>query len=62
MVLGLEALLHAAFEGLISPGIFVLCKQGVIFVNIWLADQTNSYINIQAWLNFLLLGSGVPLG
>lgn len=51
----LEELLGVAFERLISPGIYVLCKQDIIFVNIRLVNQTNMYINIHVWLNVLQL-------
>lgn len=57
----LEGLLGVALERLISPGVYVLCKPGIIFVNIWLVDQTNTYINIHVWLNILRLCWGVPL-
>jgi len=49
----LEGLLDVAFESLISPGIFVLCKQSIIFVNTQLVRQTNMYINVHIWLNVL---------
>lgn len=57
----LEGLLGVVFERLISPGICAQCKQGIIFVNIQLVDQTNKYINIHIWLNVLWLCLGVSL-
>lgn len=57
----LEGLLGIVFERLISPGIYAQCKQGIIFVNIQLVDQTNTYINIHTWFNVLWLCLGVPL-
>lgn len=57
----LEGLLGVVFERLISPGIYAQCKQGIIFVNIQLVDQTNKYINIHIWLNVLWLCLGVSL-
>lgn len=57
----LDGLLGVVFERLISPGIYAQCKQGIIFVNIQLVDQTNKYINIHIWLNVLWLCLGVSL-
>lgn len=51
----LERLLGVFYERLIFPGIYAQCKQGIIFVNIQLVDQTNMYINIHMWLNVLWL-------
>lgn len=57
----LDGLLGVVFERLISPGIYAQCKQGIIFVNIQLVDQTNMYVNIHIWLNVLWLCLGVSL-